>query len=159
MVSQDVQLFHATLRDNLTLFAESVDDQHLLDVLYRLGPGDWAMSLPSGLDTVLPPGGVVCRPARVSARLRPCLPPIPLVPSEASSRLDPATERLEDAPSTSFFAGRTGIIIAHRLATLERADEIPPLPPGWSTVSVRFSPDPSSHFAHYLRVGLEEVLV
>ena len=57
MVSQDVQLFHATLRDNLTLFAESVDDQHLLDVLYRLGLGDWAMSLPSGLDTVLPPGG------------------------------------------------------------------------------------------------------
>ena len=43
---------------------------------------------------------------------------------EASSRLDPATERLIERAVDRLLAGRTGIIIAHRLATVQRADEI-----------------------------------
>ena len=127
MVSQDVQLFHATLRDNLTLFSESVDDHHLLDVLFRLGLGDWAMSLPSGLDTVLPPGGggLSAGEGQLLAFARAFLAdPGLVVLDEASSRLDPATERLIERAVDHLLAGRTGILIAHRLATLERADEI-----------------------------------
>ena len=80
---------------------------------------------------------------------------------EASSRLDPATERLIERAVDQLLAGRTGIIIAHRLATLERADEISrrPRPGGGARSPWVLASDPSSHFAHYLRVGLEEVLV
>jgi ATP-binding cassette, subfamily B, bacterial len=165
MVSQDVQLFHATLRDNLTLFAESVDDQHLLDVLYRLGLGDWAMSLPSGLDTVLPPGGggLSAGEGQLLAFARAFLAdPGLVVLDEASSRLDPATERLIERAVDQLLAGRTGIIIAHRLATLERADEILIVDRGRVVehgLRAVLASDPSSQFAHYLRVGLEEVLV
>ncbi len=165
MVSQDVQLFHATLRDNLTLFAESVDDDRLLDVLSRLGLGDWAMALPSGLDTVLPPGGggLSAGEGQLLAFARAFLAdPGLVVLDEASSRLDPATERLIERAVDHLLDGRTGIIIAHRLATLERADEILIVDRGRV---VEHGPrgdlaaDPSSRFAHYLRVGLEEVLV
>jgi ATP-binding cassette, subfamily B, bacterial len=165
MVSQDVQLFHATLRDNLTLFAESVDDQRLLDVLYRLGLGDWAMSLPSGLDTVLPPGGggLSAGEGQLLAFARAFLAdPGLVVLDEASSRLDPATERLIERAVDQLLAGRTGIIIAHRLATLERADEILIVDRGRVVehgLRAVLASDPSSQFAHYMRVGLEEVLV
>ncbi len=164
MVSQDVQLFHATLRDNLTLFAESVDDDRLLGVLSQLGLGDWTMALPSGLDTVLPPGGggLSAGEGQLLAFARAFLAdPGLVVLDEASSRLDPATERLIERAVDQLLDGRTGIIIAHRLATLERADEIMIVDRGQV---VEHGPrgdlaaDPSSRFAHYLRVGLEEVL-
>jgi ATP-binding cassette subfamily B protein len=164
MVSQDVQLFYATLRDNLTLFAQSVDDHHLLDVLYRLGLGDWAMSLPSGLDTVLPPGGggLSAGEGQLLAFARAFLAdPGLVVLDEASSRLDPATERLIERAVDQLLAGRTGIIIAHRLATLERADQILIVDRGRVVEHgprAALASDPSSQFAHYLRVGLEEVL-
>jgi ATP-binding cassette subfamily B protein len=165
MVSQDVQLFHATLRDNLTLFSESVDDHHLLDVLFRLGLGDWALSLPSGLDSVLPPGGggLSAGEGQLLAFARAFLAdPGLVVLDEASSRLDPATERLIERAVDHLLAGRTGILIAHRLATLERADEILIVDKGRV---VEHGPrgvlaaESSSRFAHYLRVGMEEVLV
>ena len=81
---------------------------------------------------------------------------------EASSRLDPATERLIERAVDHLLAGRTGILIAHRLSTLERADEILIVDKGRV---VEHGPrgvlaaDSSSRFAHYLRVGMEEVLV
>ncbi len=165
MVSQDVQLFHASLRDNLTLFSESVDDDRLLDVLHRLGLGDWAMGLPSGLDTVLPPGGggLSAGEGQLLAFARAFLAdPGLVVLDEASSRLDPATERLIERAVDHLLEGRTGVIIAHRLATLERADEILIVDRGRVVEHGRrgdLAADPSSRFAHYLRVGLEEVLV
>ncbi len=81
---------------------------------------------------------------------------------EASSRLDPATERLIERAVDQLLSGRTGIIIAHRLATVLRADDILILEGG----QVReYGPrealrnDPGSRFAELLRTGLEEVLV
>ena len=81
---------------------------------------------------------------------------------EASSRLDPATERLIERAVGQLLSERTGIIIAHRLATVLRADDILILENG----QVReYGPrealrnDPRSRFAELLRTGLEEVLV
>jgi ABC-type multidrug transport system fused ATPase/permease subunit len=79
---------------------------------------------------------------------------------EASSRLDPATERLIERAVSSILANRTGIVIAHRLATIQRADDILILEDG----RIReYGPrealavDPQSRFAHLLTVGVEEV--
>jgi len=81
---------------------------------------------------------------------------------EASARLDPATEGLIERAVDRLVENRTAIIIAHRLATVQRADEIMILEGG---CIVEHGPrealaaDPMSRFAGLLRTGLEEVLV
>ena len=56
MVTQDVELFHATVRDNLTLFDHTIADEHILTALAELGLQPWLESLPDGLDTKLEGG-------------------------------------------------------------------------------------------------------
>lgn len=127
LVTQDVQLFAADLRDNLTLFAGGVDDGDMVDVLRRLGLGEWYASLPAGLDTTLGPGGsgVSAGEAQLLAFARVFLAePGLVILDEASSRLDPYTEQLIDRAVDQLLAERTAVVIAHRLSSLERVDEI-----------------------------------
>lgn len=53
IVTQDVQLFQASIRDNLTFFDSKIDDRKILSALEILGLSNWLRSLRSGLDTVL----------------------------------------------------------------------------------------------------------
>jgi len=84
-----------------------------------------------------------------------------VVLDEASSRLDPATERLIERAVDRLITGRTALIIAHRLKTIERADKIMILEKGRI---LEFGDrhllalDKHSHFSHLLATGLEEVL-
>ncbi len=132
VVTQEVQLFRATVRENLTLFDPSISDGRVLDALDRLGLSAWLACLPhtgSGtlLDFELAPGGASLSAgegqllafARVFLR-----DPGLVVLDEASSRLDPGTERLLERAVDGLLADRTAILIAHRLSTLERADDI-----------------------------------
>jgi ATP-binding cassette subfamily B protein len=128
LVTQDVQLFEASVRDNLTLFGtHRADDDELVDVLDDLGLGPWYRALPSGLDTLLGPGGagVSAGEAQLVAFARIFLrDPGLVILDEATSRLDPASEtRIEEAIDR-LLVGRTAILIAHRLGTLDRADQI-----------------------------------
>jgi ABC-type multidrug transport system fused ATPase/permease subunit len=126
LVTQDVQLFAASLRDNLTLFSPGVDDGAMVAVLDELGLGPWFRSLPAGLDTVLEPGGgVSAGEAQLLAFARVFLAePGLVILDEASSRLDPATEDLIDRALDRLLQDRTTVIIAHRLSSLERVDDI-----------------------------------
>ena len=165
MVTQDVQLFAASVRDNLTLFDGSVPDEHVLEVLRDLGMYGWLQSLPAGLDTELGPSGagLSAGQAQLLALARVFLKdPGLVILDEASSRLDPATEQLIERAVDKLLRNRTGIIIAHRLPTVQRADEILILEDG--EILERGSRadlvlDEDSHFAHLLRTGLEQVLV
>ena len=56
LVTQEVQLFHASVRDNLTLFSSAIADAVILQVLEEVGLGSWYQSLPDVLDTRLAPG-------------------------------------------------------------------------------------------------------
>jgi len=126
LVTQDVQLFDASLRDNLALF-DAVPDERLHTALDTLGMGGWVRRLPHGLDTRLGAGGIglsagqsqLLACARIFLR-----DPDVVVLDEASARLDPATERLLHTALERLLAGRTGIIIAHRLDTVALADDI-----------------------------------
>ena len=80
---------------------------------------------------------------------------------EASSRLDPATETLIERAISKLLAGRTGIVIAHRLGTVERADEILILEDGRVLEMgdrAALAADPESRFHHLLLTGMQEVL-
>jgi ATP-binding cassette subfamily B protein len=79
---------------------------------------------------------------------------------EASSRLDPVTEQLIDGAVQRLLAGRTAIIIAHRLATVQQVDEVMILANGRMLEHgsrAKLAADPTSHFAHLLQTGLEEL--
>jgi ATP-binding cassette, subfamily B, bacterial len=160
MVTQDVQLFQGTLRDNVALFDRTVSDTRLGEVFTELGLDEWLGALPAGLDTPLGAGGrgLSAGEAQLVALARVFLKnPGLVVLDEASSRLDPATERLLERAVTRLLDGRTGVIIAHRLTTVERADRILILEEGRVVENGRradLARDPESRFARLLRAGL-----
>lgn len=164
MVTQDVQLFNATVRDNLTFFDRSIPDERIYAAIDLLGLGDWLARLEQGLDTRLVSGGrgLSAGEAQLLAFTRVFLrDPGLVILDEASSRLDPVTEQLIERAIDRLLANRTAIIVAHRLATVQRADEILILHDGRILEQGErraLLADPHSHFSHLLRVGLEEVL-
>lgn len=164
MVTQEVQLFRATVRQNLTFFDGTIEDTRLWEVLFDLGIGDWVAGLPEGLDTMLESGsgGISAGQAQLLAFTRIFLrDPGLVILDEASSRLDPATEMLIERGVARLLSRRTGIIIAHRLATVERADDILILEGGRVAEHgprEALAADPNSRFASLLRTGIEELL-
>jgi ABC-type multidrug transport system fused ATPase/permease subunit len=164
LVTQDVQLFAGTLRDNVTLFDATIADRRLREVFASLDLDRWLDDLPEGLDTALGSTGrgLSAGEAQLVALARVFLrDPGLVVLDEASSRLDPHTEQLLERAMAKLLEGRTGIVIAHRLTTVERADLILILDAGEVVESGRRADlvsDPGSHFARLLRAGLREVL-
>jgi ABC-type multidrug transport system fused ATPase/permease subunit len=162
-VPQDVQIIHATVRDNLTFFDTSVSDDQITTVLAELGLGEWLDSLPSGLSTVLPggDGGLSAGHAQLLALARVFLrDPQVVVLDEATSRLDPATERTVDHAIDRLLDGRTALVIAHRLATIQRVDRIVYLDAAQVVEQgdrAALAADPDSRFARLMRAGLEQV--
>ncbi len=164
MVTQDVQLFHASVRDNLTFFNGEISDEHILEVIEDLGLENWYRALPQGLDTLLGSdgAGLSAGEAQLLAFTRVFLAnPGLVILDEASSRLDPATEQLIEYAVSKLVTGRTGIIIAHRLGTVSRADEILVLEDGGvleHNARMELAADSASRFYRLLQTGLEEVL-
>ena len=161
MVTQDVQLFRATVRDNLTLFNRSIHDARILETLEEVGLSPWYCSLPAGLDSELGAdgAGLSAGEAQLLAFTRVFLAnPGLVILDEASSRLDPATEHLIERAVDKLLAGRTAIVITHRLSTIARADDILILEGGRL---LEYGPreahaaDPASHLYHLLQTGLE----
>lgn len=164
MVTQDVQFFRATVRDNLTFFRPGTLDASIVSVLGELDLWEWYATLPKGLDTMLGPGGagLSAGQAQLLAFARVFLrDPGLVILDEATSRLDPATERFVEHAIDRLLAGRTGIVIAHRLRTVGRVDRIMILDDGRIAEQGRrvdLLRDPASRFNALLQVGLEEVL-
>ncbi|MBS3873727.1 MAG: ABC transporter ATP-binding protein [Firmicutes bacterium] len=163
-VSQEVQVFQASVRDNLTFFDHSYSDEALVGILTELGLLDWYRALPAGLDTMMEAGsnGLSAGEGQLLALSRAFLRnPSIVVLDEASAKLDPITENLVGRALKRLLAGRTGIIIAHRLATLEQVDHLLLLDGGRVLEFGKrqeIENNPASHYARLKQVGLEEVL-
>ena len=133
-------------------------------MIHELGLGQWYASLSQGLDTVLESGGggLSAGEAQLLAFVRVFLQdPGLVILDEASARLDPATEQLIERAVDRLVENRTAIVIAHRLGTVQRADEIMILEEGRigeHGPREALAADPTSRFAGLLRTGLEEVL-
>jgi ABC-type multidrug transport system fused ATPase/permease subunit len=124
VVTQDVQLFRSSVKNNLTFFDDRADDE-IFAALDGVGLGQWIRDL--GLSTELGAGGqgLSAGEQQLLAFARVFLQdPGVVILDEPSSRLDPVTETLLATATEKLFAGRTVLIIAHRLETVRTADEI-----------------------------------
>ncbi|WP_019832161.1 ABC transporter transmembrane domain-containing protein [Sphingomonas sp. PR090111-T3T-6A] len=127
MVPQEMVIFAASARDNLRYGRWDADDEDLWTAAEAANAADFLKSLPQGLDTFLGEGG-----ARLSggqrqrlAIARALLRDAPLLLlDEATSALDAESERLVQDALERLMAGRTTMVIAHRLATVRKADRI-----------------------------------
>ncbi len=164
MVTQDVQLFQASVRDNISFFDPAVSDGRILEAIDALELGDWLAGLPEGLDTRVETGGrsLSAGEAQLLAFTRVFLrDPGLVILDEASSRLDPATERLIERAVDKLLENRSAIVIAHRLGTVERADGILILEGGRAAergARTALAADKGSRFSALLRTGMEEAL-
>ena len=164
IVTQDVQLFRASIRENLTFFDRSISDEKIITTLEDLEMGEWYRNQPQGLDTELETGSrsLSAGEAQLLAFTRVFLKnPGLVILDEASSRLDPATEQKLEHAIDKLLKGRTAIIIAHRLDTLHRANDVLILEKG-SMLEYgnreKLASNPNSRFYQLLQTGMEEVL-
>lgn len=127
MVTQDGHLFHDTIRGNLLLARPEAGEADLWDALRRARLEDLVRSLPDGLDTVVGERGYRLsggeRQRLTIARLLLKQPRV-VVLDEATASLDSTSEAAVQAALNEALAGRTAIVIAHRLSTVRAADQI-----------------------------------
>ena len=127
IVQQDVFLFGGTLRENIAYGRLDASDEEILEAARRARLESVIARLPNGLDTIVGERGVKLsggQKQRVAiARIFLKNPPI-LVLDEATSALDTATELAIQQSLTELSRGRTTLVIAHRLATIQHADRI-----------------------------------
>nr|WP_264158795.1 ABC transporter ATP-binding protein [Streptomyces arboris] len=126
LVTQEVHLFGGTLADNLRLARPGATDDQLRHALREAG-ADWAPALEDGLDTVLGPGGTPLDDGSVQhlalARVLLADPPV-VVLDEATAESGPRTRALLQGALARVTAGRTSVVVAHRLEQARPADRV-----------------------------------
>ncbi|MBK5114676.1 MAG: ABC transporter ATP-binding protein [Candidatus Heimdallarchaeota archaeon] len=163
-VTQDVELFKASVRDNVTFFDKEIPEEIILDIFKDIGLEKWCNNLPNGLETIIfsEECGLSAGEEQLLALTRAFLKdPKIVILDEASSRLDPATERQIEIALEKLLQGRSAIIIAHRLTTLYKVDDILILGNGEIMEygsREELAKNPKSQFSILLQKGIEEVL-
>ena len=132
VVTQRTEILAGTLAENITLFGAH-PRATVEAAVAELGLTDWVAGLPAGLDTELGPGGtsfsageeqlvafarLLVRDVRV------------VVLDEATARMDPVTEARVVRAADRLISGRTGLLVAHRLSTTQRAEQVAVLEAG-----------------------------
>jgi len=127
LVPQDGFLFDTTILENVRYGRPDATDDEVLDAFEQLGLAEWVTGLPDGLATEVGERGdsmsVGERQLVALARAQLADPGL-LILDEATSSIDPETERNLGAALAALAAGRTTVSIAHRLSTAEAADEV-----------------------------------
>ncbi|MCG7287805.1 ABC transporter ATP-binding protein/permease, partial [Cellulomonas sp. ACRRI] len=126
VVTQRTEILAGTLAENIALFAD-VPRADVEGAVHELRLTDWVAGLPGGLDTLLGPGGTSLSAGeeQLVAFARLLVRDVQVVVlDEATARMDPLTEARVVAASERLLGGRTGVLVAHRLGTVERADQV-----------------------------------
>lgn len=132
VVTQRTEILAGTLAENVALFAD-LPRARIEAAIAELGLADWVAGLPEGLDTLLGPGGTTLSAGeeQLVAFARLLVRDVRVVVlDEATARMDPLTEARVVRASDRLLAGRTGILVAHRLTTVARADLVAVLESG-----------------------------
>lgn len=126
VVTQRTEIIAATLAENITLFAD-VPRARVEAAVEALGLTAWVASLPDGLDTRLGASGTTLSAGeeQLVAFARLLVRDVGIVVlDEATARMDPQTEHRVTHAAERLLAGRTGIVVAHRLSTTRRCDAV-----------------------------------
>ena len=127
MVFQNVYLFNDTIRANICFGRDNVTEEEMIDAAKKARCHDFIMELPNGYDTVIGEGGGTLsggQKQRISIA-RAILKDSPIIIlDESTASIDPENEHLIQGALSELSKGKTVIIIAHRLATIEAADQI-----------------------------------
>lgn len=127
MVFQNVYLFHDTIRANICFGKPDATEEEMIEVAKRARCHDFIMALPDGYDTVIGEGGGTLsggEKQRISIA-RAMLKDAPIIIlDEATASIDPENEHLIQNAISELTRGKTIITIAHRIATIEQADQI-----------------------------------
>jgi ATP-binding cassette subfamily B protein len=127
LVLQGVSLFSGTLSGNLTVFDDSIDEEAQIDALRTIEASDLLERIPGGLNGEISEGGgnlsmgerQLVNFARAVLRK-----PEILVLDEATSSVDPGTEKRIQRSTDLLISGRTALVVAHRLSTVTHASRI-----------------------------------
>ena len=127
MVFQNVYLFHDTVRSNICFGRPETTEEEMIDAARKACCHDFIMQLPQGYDTVIGEGGGTLsggEKQRISIA-RAILKDAPIIIlDEATASIDPENEHLIQKALSALTKGKTVITIAHRLATIEQAEQI-----------------------------------
>lgn len=127
MVFQNVYLFHDTIRANICFGKPDATEEEMIDAAKKARCHDFIMALPQGYDTVVGEGGGTLsggEKQRISIA-RAILKNAPIIIlDEATASIDPENEHLIQQAISELTRGKTIITIAHRLATIQNADQI-----------------------------------
>lgn len=127
VITQEPQLFHASIRDNVTMFQSHIPEEKVINALREVGLEDWLKDLPNGLDTILVSGRkeLSAGQAQLLALARVFLQnPGLIIFDEVTSRMDNKTEKLILIALEKLFRHRTVIMIAHRMQTINKMDHV-----------------------------------
>ena len=127
VVTQTPFLFDGTVMDNIRYGKPEASDQDVIDIAYKVGRGDWLVSLQEGLQTeVGERGGNLSMGQRQLVAIARVLlqDPAIFILDEATASVDPLTETLIQEGLDTLMGYRTSIVIAHRLSTIQHADRI-----------------------------------
>ena len=127
VVTQTPFLFDGTVMENIRYGKPEASDQDVIDIAYKVGRGDWLVSLQEGLDTqVGERGGNLSMGQRQLVAIARVLlqDPAIFILDEATASVDPLTETLIQEGLDTLMGKRTSIVIAHRLSTIRHADRI-----------------------------------
>lgn len=127
IVMQDVFLFGGTIRENIAYGKTDASEQEIIDAAVQANAWDFIQSFPGRLDTIVGERGVQLsggQRQRIAIARAVLKDPKILILDEATSSLDSESERLVQEALEKLMHGRTSVVIAHRLATVRKADKI-----------------------------------
>lgn len=127
IVSQDTFLFNASVRENLTYGRPDATAAHIQDAIDRANASEFIQDLPDGLETLIGDRGVLLsggQRQRLAIARALIQDPDILILDEATSALDTISERLVQKAIDELSKDRTTLVIAHRLSTVQNADQI-----------------------------------
>lgn len=127
MVFQDVYLFNDTLEANIAFGTAGATHEQVVEAAKRARCHDFISALPNGYDTIVGEGGASlsggeCQRISIARALLKDAPIVVL--DEATASIDPENEQLIQQALTELTREKTVVVIAHRLATIEHADQI-----------------------------------
>jgi ATP-binding cassette subfamily C protein len=127
LVTQEVHVFAGPLATDLRLAAPDAEDERIEAALELVGALEWARALPDGIATVVGTGGVALTATQAQqlalARLALADPPVAVL-DEATAEAGSAGARVLEAAADRVLAGRTALVVAHRLTQAQRADRV-----------------------------------